>query len=416
MFRSSFLSTSLILAVASSASALTITLADIGPRVHSSNPSLKAARIIVEEARGRQLGSGRLSNPTLSMDWRTESKVEPGSALLAFEQAFPITRRLSLEKKLTSQIITTSELEVRDAERRMIATAQSLAVQLLALDKQRALRQQQIALATKLSDYAKGRAKAGEISVLDVAQIGLDAQRLTVDSQRIEALHTSLLGELKTMLDLPPADSLTLSGDLSAISLPAITNVLNQRADYQLAQTKMAAAQTDADLAKAKRLQDVTLGFIGGPEQQYVQGTGEQRTGFIGFRISLPLPFWNRNQGEIAEKTAVKKRVALERDALGKRIINEADTARGEMLINARLAKETKDTLLPLALQQTAQLEKAYESGQADLMTVLRAREQRLQLEASSLDALRDFHLARIRYEAAIGKHAPVVPAMSINH
>ncbi len=350
------------------------------------------------------------------MDWRTESKVEPGSALLAFEQAFPITRRLSLEKKLTSQIITTSELEVRDAERRMIATAQSLAVQLLALDKQRALRQQQIALATKLSDYAKGRAKAGEISVLDVAQIGLDAQRLTVDSQRIEALHTSLLGELKTMLDLPPADSLTLSGDLSAISLPAITNVLNQRADYQLAQTKMAAAQTDADLAKAKRLQDVTLGFIGGPEQQYVQGTGEQRTGFIGFRISLPLPFWNRNQGEIAEKTAVKKRVALERDALGKRIINEADTARGEMLINARLAKETKDTLLPLALQQTAQLEKAYESGQADLMTVLRAREQRLQLEASSLDALRDFHLARIRYEAAIGKHAPVVPAMSINH
>ncbi|MCQ6473622.1 TolC family protein, partial [Vibrio parahaemolyticus] len=55
--------------------------------------------------------------------------------------------------------------------------------------------------------------------------------------------------------------------------------------------------------------------------------------------------------------------------------------------------------------------EKAYESGQTDLLTILRAREQRLQLEAAALDAVRDFHLARIRYEAAIGKHAPATPA-----
>jgi hypothetical protein len=67
----------------------------------------------------------------------------------------------------------------------------------------------------------------------------------------------------------------------------------------------------------------------------------------------------------------------------------------------------SKETLLPLVLQQTDRLEKAYESGQTDLLTVLRAREQRLQLEAAVLDATRDFHLARIRYEAAIGKHAP---------
>ena len=31
--------------------------------------------------------------------------------------------------------------------------------------------------------------------------------------------------------------------------------------------------------------------------------------------------------------------------------------------------------------------------------------------EAAALDAVRDFHLARIRYEAAIGKHAPATPA-----
>jgi cobalt-zinc-cadmium efflux system outer membrane protein len=38
---------------------------------------------------------------------------------------------------------------------------------------------------------------------------------------------------------------------------------------------------------------------------------------------------------------------------------------------------------------------------------VLRAQEQRLQLESAALNAERDFHLARIRYEAATGAHLP---------
>ena len=64
-----------------------------------------------------------------------------------------------------------------------------------------------------------------------------------------------------------------------------------------------------------------------------------------------------------------------------------------------------------IVIEQTGKLEKAYESGQADLLTILRAREQRLQLEAAALDAVRDFHLARIRYVTAIGMHAPATPA-----
>jgi cobalt-zinc-cadmium efflux system outer membrane protein len=77
------------------------------------------------------------------------------------------------------------------------------------------------------------------------------------------------------------------------------------------------------------------------------------------------------------------------------------------MQAHADLARETRDTLLPLVMEQTSKLEKAYESGQTDLLTVLRARDQRLQLEAAALDAVRNFHLARIRYEAATGATKP---------
>ena len=155
----------------------------------------------------------------------------------------------------------------------------------------------------------------------------------------------------------------------------------------------------------------MSAGIFAGPEYQKASGDHRQTNGVIGFRVSLPLPFWNKNEGEIAEKTAAAERVRLEQEALAKQIRSDAENARKDMQTSHDLAIETRDKLLPLVIEQTGKLEKAYESGQTDLLTILRAREQRLQLEAAALDAVRDFHLARIRYEAAIGKHAPATPA-----
>lgn len=391
----------LFLFIITTAQAITLPLSGIATRVRTHHPMLKAARMTVEEARGRQLGAGRLSNPTLETSFQNESRASPRTALFAIDQAFPLTKRLSLEKKLTSQLVIAAELEVLDVERRYIAEARSHAIKMIALEQQRALRQQQTELARKLSDFAKGRAEKGELSPLDAGQAQVDAQRLLLEGRRLETERISLLGALKPMLGIAPEESCSISGDLPALVMPGATP-WQQRADYQLAQTKTQAAQTDADLAKSKRMQDVSAGFFSAQEKQ--QGVN---TGYVGFRISIPLPFWNRNQGEIAEKKAATERQRLETEALGRQIASEADTARREMQANADLARETRDKLLPLVLEQTTKLEKAYEAGQTDLITVLRARDQRLQLEAAALDAVRDFHLARIRYEAATGAIKP---------
>ncbi len=383
-----------------------LSLSGIAARVRSHHPMLKAARMTVEEARGRQLGSGRLANPTLESSFQNESRVSPRALVFGVDQSFPLTKRLSLEKRLTGQLVTAAEFEVRDVERKFIAEAQSLAVQLLALKQQRDLRQQQTALATKLSEFVQGRAKAGELSPLDAAQAQVDAQRLLLEARRLETEVISLLGALKPMLGVSPAESCNISGDLPALTMPGITP-WQQRADYQLAQTKTSAAQTDAALAHSKRVQDVSAGFFAASEGQDQPAGNRENTGFVGFRFSIPLPFWNRNQGEIAEKKAAAERQRLEAEALGTQIASEADTARREMQAHANLARETRDNLLPLVIEQTSKLEKAYENGQTDLLTVLRARDQRLQLEAAALDAVRDFHLARIRYEAATGATKP---------
>jgi cobalt-zinc-cadmium efflux system outer membrane protein len=399
----------LLLTLPCPASDVTLSLSEIPSRVRSAHPSLKAARLAVDEAKGRHLAAGRLSNPTAAVDYQNESRVSPSALMVSIDQSFPVTHRLSLEKKLTSQLVSAAELEVRDAERRIIAEAQSLAVRILALNQQRALRIEQTALATELSNFVKGRADAGELSALDSAQAQVDAQRLRMEGRRLETETVSLLGAIKPMLGLPPSDQLTLAGDLPPLTLPKNENGsadCSQRADFQLAQTKAAAAKTDVDLARQNKWQDLSAGFFAAHEEQ----TGIP-TGFAGFRMSIPLPLWNQNQGEVAEKTASAERARLESVALTQTILSEAETARKEMLAQAHLASETRDKLLPLVMEQTSKLEKAYENGQTDLLTVLRAREQRVQMNAAALEAVRDFHLARIRYEAATGQHAPAAPS-----
>jgi len=388
--------------ISTSASALTLDLSTIGVRVRKQHPALKAARLVVTQAQGRQLGAGRLPNPTFDTSFQNESRVSPRTTVFSLDQSFPVTKRLSLEKQLSAQLVQAAELEVRDVERRYIAEASTLAVKLLALDQHLALHRQQMELARKLSTFAKNRAAAGELSPLDAAQAQVDTQRLLLETRKLETETLSLLGALKPMLGIATKDTLTLTGNLTATQLPSSTS-WQQRPDYRLAQSRTEAAQTEAALAKAKRWQDMSAGFFASREQQDVTPRHTERTGFVGFRFSIPLPLWNRNQGEIAEKAASAERAHLEKEALASQITSEADTARREMQANADLLRETRDQFLPLVIEQTNKLEKAYESGQTDLLTVLRARDQRLELQSGALDAARDFHLARIRYEAAIG-------------
>ncbi|HSJ05027.1 MAG: TolC family protein, partial [Verrucomicrobium sp.] len=83
--------------------------------------------------------------------------------------------------------------------------------------------------------------------------------------------------------------------------------------------------------------------------------------------------------------------------------------ARAEMAAHAKLIAEVNSNLLPTIAKHSETIEKAYNKGEADLMSLLKSREQKFHAESTALEALRDYHLARARYEAATATQ----PAMS---
>ena len=371
------------------------------------NPELEAARQGIEQARGRLAQSGRRAAPELEAEFRPNlaDSSEFGVGL-GIMQKFPLTSRLLLEKKLSHSEVTVAELEVRDAERRLGVNVRLLAVKLLALNDERELKRGRLLLGREWLVVARKNAAAGEGSLLEADQLELEAGQVEVELLQLDAEEVALVGALRPLLGWPVGAALEVAGSLDPPSsvdsagLPDVTI----RPDYLVGQARLESARRELDLQKASQWDDVSAGLAYERDHAYDAGAGLQRDQFLGIKLTVPLPLRSAARGQVQEAVATIRRRELEAAALAASIQADAATARAEMTAATTQYARISSTLLPQARQIEEKFFAAYQSGQAPLTNSLRSREQRLSLEAAQLAAQRNYHLARIQFEAAMGR------------
>jgi cobalt-zinc-cadmium efflux system outer membrane protein len=347
--------------------------------------------------------SGRLSNPELETGFEHNAKFREGLFEVGLTQRFPLTDRLAQEKKVTGIEVKAAEAEVREVERRIIAEAREGVVKVLSIRQRRELLGRQSELSAEFAERLSEIASKGEGSRLDAGQAKLEAASLDVQLRQLDAEETSVVGQIKPLLGMYPAEGLLVSGALPSVSVPAAGASHSQRPDYQAARLAADAADQQIGLEMSKRQEDVEAGVFAGVERAEDVPDGYETEGIVGLKFKIPLPFWNKNEGNIEEATARAERKDKEASALARTIDLEVDGARREMAEWRELLGELDADLIPLAEEQVAAAEEAIKQGQGEIQSVFRNREKLLQLSAARLDALREFHLARVRYEVAMG-------------
>lgn len=383
------------------------TLESAVPYALKHNAELAAARFSIDEARGRLLGAGRLANPELETELRPNVRGREISFGVGFVQKFPLTNRLRLEKAVSQAELATAEAEVRAAELKLSNAVRVAGVKLLSLKGSRALKEKQIANSKELAASATKIAAQAEGSGLDASLFELEAQQLALELLQLDGDRATLEGELRPLLGLSVAEELDLTGELPEVTVPkSVTPDVQGRPDYQAAQSRLDAAQKGVLLAKANKWADAGISIGAELERAQDAPDGLQNDGFVGIKFSLPLPFWNKNEGKIKEAQATAARAEKEAEALAANIRSEAAAALAEMKAARRIADETANTLLPKAREIEEKIAGFYKQAQpgTQLSDVLRSREKRLALEQAKLDALRSYHLARIRFNAAMGR------------
>jgi cobalt-zinc-cadmium efflux system outer membrane protein len=401
----------ILIFAAAIAGAVTVPLDSAPAYAVAHNPQLAAARLRIDEARGRLRQAGRFANPELEAEYRQNVRTSENAFDFAFKQKFPVTGRLRLEKAISAAQLAAAEAEVRDAARRTAAEARTAAVQYLAARDRRALLGKQLANSRELTDFMAKRVQLGEAPVTDAQQVDLEGAQLTAEILRLEAEQAAAVAALRPLLGVAAQATVEITGTLAEPNPGDWRGKSGERPDLTAAQEQARAAQQEAELAKAQRWEDIEVGLLAGYDRAEDAPDGLQKDTMVGVRLSLPLPFWNRNEGRIAEAQAAAARAREEASAMAARLDAEAAGTRAELRALAKLAVQLDAVLLPKADQIEGQLRVAYGNGQASLTDVLRARDQRLQLRRQQLDALRDYHLALTRHAAATGTILPSQPS-----
>jgi len=369
------------------------------------NVDLEAARLTVAEARGRLFQAGRLSNPEVEAAIRPHVNGRERLGEFGITQRFPLTARLRLAKDVSKFGLAAAEAEVANAERLLAGDVRTAVTQALVLAARMNLRRRQQSNSVELAEFARRTAVAGEGPGIDVLQLDLETSQHAVRLKGLEAEANVFKARLRPLLGMAEEEEFSFSGSLEEPrTLPPAPEVLKRRRpDQAAAAARSSAAQEAARLAHTGKWEDVGLGLFGEIDRNEDGPFGLQTDHRLGIRLSVPLPLWNRNRGRIDEASANARRVALEAEALDRRVRAEIASADSEMRGAFAALRGITDTLLPKALAIEDRITRARAEGQASFTDLLRARERRLELESARIDALAGYHLAATRLLTAVG-------------
>ncbi|MHB0969030.1 MAG: TolC family protein [Thermoanaerobaculia bacterium] len=391
-----------VLLIASTALAqqppVALTLEDALTRARESSPAIVAARLRVDEARGRAVGSSLALQTNPSIDVAAGERTGDTSSTdyeiaAGQELEFPQRRRARIDAANAG--VAKEEARLRDTEREILARIATAFLRALEARERGDAAASSKDLAREALTIAERRFAAGDVARLDVNLARTAVARSDAELASAAATLTGRLTELQVVLGI--AAPIEVSGSLHD-ALPAAEADLGARAanrpDLLILDAEIAEAEADARLARALRWPDFGL------RASYAEEEGDRIVlGGVGFT----LPLFNRGQGESAIASARLARLRAEREALARAA--EAGV-RGALATSGALrdaAAAYERTLMPLIEENETLALESYEVGQIGLSDLLVVRREALDARRSLIDQLIDARLAEVELRTLAG-------------
>jgi cobalt-zinc-cadmium efflux system outer membrane protein len=373
------------------------------------NRDLAAARFAIHQAEGRLKQAGLWSNPEFEFGYQNDRAfANEGEYNFAtgFKQRFPITGRLAKSKAVARVDVAQAVAEVRNQERLLAGDVLTRVRELLVLREQLQANQEIQDTLGKLVTVSEQRAKVAEVSEADVNLARLELQKAQLARQLLLTRQEAATTALNQLQGRDPKTPLVLSGDLLTDSPPdtagAEREALARRPDRQLAALGINRAAAEIKLARAEKWEDWSAGLdYARDDQKFSAPIGNKLDQFLGLSVSIPLPFWNRNQGRITEAQATQQRAEAELNALDLRIATEVRTAGDRLRRLSDILRQYRDESLKLAEQNVALVQKGYSDGLVNITAIIQAQQQFIELRLSYLETLSEFEWALTDWQTA---------------
>lgn len=252
----------------------------------------------------------------------------------------------------------------------------------------------------KVGDY---RYKAGDISEGDLLKIKLQLLQFQTDVAGAQVAKVQALANLRQLLgyDAAPAD-FEVAGELGY--KPVLVNLddlrlraLKLRPDLLAAHQSVQASQSQIALAKANGKQDLTTAI----SVSHVSGQSSLSGSF-----SIPLPIFDRNQGEIARTRFALTQSQENAKAATDAVLTDVHNNYEAFATNQKIVQLYLSGYLKQAQDSRDISEYAYKRGAASLLDFLDAERSYRSTQLSYRQALASYLISIEQLKEAVGTRA----------
>ena len=360
------------------------------------NPDLQAYSSAVRSADALALQAGLLPNPTVAVDVAEFNRDGAGSD--SAETSIMLGQLLELGRKRhwreqvarANGAVVNYDYEVRRQE--VLAEVTARYIKLLAANERFHLAEASAELADKTRLVVLERVEAGKEPPYVALKADAELELARMDTQKAQAEIKVARQQLAALWAADEGTFDGVQGRLESVpeTLPSLNELrprLESNPELARFDARLLQGQANVSLQKAGRIPDVTV-------SAGYQRFAEDDTDAVAFGFSMPIPLFNRNQGNVAAAGHELTRLETERFSRELRLKTELSEAYAK-LTEARQRGELLDQKILPALRTAFDSTYAgYQDGQLGFLDMLEAQRSVFETSARRVDALADYHLA----------------------
>jgi cobalt-zinc-cadmium efflux system outer membrane protein len=395
----------------------TLTFEQVVSEAIQNNLELLAERAELSVAEAGMITARLRPNPVLSggansLDWlgtgfNDINNAGPPEYSMRVDMPFERAHKRELRVDFASQTRRSAEAQFADAVRKLKLEVLLACIDILEAKSKLQLAEDNLQTLEKLVQLNQQRLTSGAIPPLELtrSRVAMLQYRGNVKSAQLGVAEARL--KLLPLLGKKPGeDAIDVSDPLgvppasAAADLPTLQSVARTtRPDLEAKRTDVARSQADLRLELAEGKVDYTLGA----EYRRQQGTNGKGN-MLGLFFSVPLPVFNRNQGEIARAGSEKEKADRTLAALETQVAGEVASAYEEFESSRQLLIEIERDLLQPTNEARAGTTYVYQAGATSLLDVLDAQRAFNDTMETYYSAQATYRRAQVKLALAVGK------------
>jgi cobalt-zinc-cadmium efflux system outer membrane protein len=283
-----------------------------------------------------------------------------------------------------------------DLIRSLVLEVQSAFVDALQAKECVALARESLKSLNQIVEINQARRKAGDIAEVELIRSRLAALQFETTVRQWELKERAALARLQTLLGRPGySASFDIAGELRRDR--AIPSAEQARAQALELRPDLKAQRADLDRARAEvrlQLAQGKVDYTVGAEYRRQQGVNG-KSNSVGLFFEAPLPFYNRNQGEIERARQEERQAGHRIRALEVSVAGEVEVAHQQLTTAGELLHKIESGMLQQARQVRVITEYSYRRGEASLLEFLDA-------QRAFNETMQGYNEARAEYARAL--------------